>query len=1699
MYRRILLIVFTIFSAGCALAQQSFGVVSKSISSVSTETGKLYYGNLNEPPRAIEFSEGTVTSSFFLANINGYFGIPAEHTFTEIETNIDKLGMRHRLLQQNYKGIPVEGIMYRVHEKNGFVTSANGKSVRSINVDPRTTLSEQQTFHLAKQYLQTKDTTVRQGKKMIVSKNFTFTPESFSIAFQFDIDVSLIERWRVSVDARNGELINKVSLVNSCFAEKESPPLPFGTGTGLTNYYGNQTIRVEKYDGGSSRLVGQTENGGNIGTYDYHNASVLAWLFGFSVPVYDFYSSTTTFNDPYQQTAVSVQWAAEQAYEYFKKHNRNSFDNNGSSINSYVHVDNGLNNAFWSRNTLLFGDGNNNNPLVELDVVGHELTHGVTQYEAQLQYYYESGALNESFSDIFGKAIEFNAFGDTATWQLAKHYRDGGLRDFSNPNLKNQPDTWLGDMWYKGYEDNGGVHYNSGVQNFWFYLLCKGGSGVNDQLASYSINAIGMDAAANIAYRNLTEYLSYSSDYLDSRIGSLLATADLYGKNSITYQEVANAWDAVGVIDEPIITSFELFDLTATTVKIKGSLLPRGDTVTYHFEYGTTPVFGRSSIIYKFNDKVEGIVSGLQSNTKYYLRLVATNENGSTYSATAEFTTISLAPLVKLKQTVDVTETTAALYGEINPNSLATSFYFEYGLTPGFGSLTPTFSLTDTTEFLNVSASISNLQPRQTYYYRLVATNGFSSSSTESASFFTAVKPVILSYSPTTAPVGADLTITGQNFNSSREKNLVSFGATRATVLSVNSTQIKVKVPVGASFGPISLLDSESGLEARSSLDFVPTYTGGFAKGDLQLRMGIDDVFIYQTLIQDMDGDNKPDIVALHYQGFSVYLNVNQGGDITNESFLRNTFNSEFTPHILRAIDFDGNGLKDIVGYYQGKIRIWPNLSVPGFVFFGPAVDVSIGNFWDFTFDDFDQDGHTDIATTKFLKGDSSVVTIFRNQNPRGFISGDNFVKKYAIELPQYYGFYIQSSDMNNDGKPELLASALDKDFMLVLNNSSQADSFYFEKNKVKDAEIGRGLLYAFKDLNQDGWRDIMSYSRYDQGSIALTENARTSPNITMGTPVITFKEKGFSEIASGDINGDGKVDLLTGVDNRTFIFLKNIVAPGESLSSSSFEQFATYGLRIGDPGSNSIYPRMTIGDLNGDGRPEVITAHSYYYWPHDGYNMEIWQNSPAHCLDPSQISLNVSSSSATVVLPPNTTFDQFVIEYTIGGQNNWYQINSPTFYLSQGHIYQLRVRAKCYLGFTDYYNINFATDCQDTNNFSIASIGVNSVTVNAWNLSYLEVQYSQAGKNLWETLAQNVNQISNLLPGTLYDLRFRGRCNTTTLFNYKQFTTLCPKLNTLTITSLLYNKAVAAWTSTYPGNAILEYSTDNTNWILIPDSREMFPLLPAKQYFVRGRKSCTNIISDFIYASFTTPCPKISSIKVDAITPFSARINWKDDTHTGNYTLTYSLTASGTVTTIQTGSTSFTLNGLKPGAKYTVNVAPQCISSKDFTSAAFSTVCFAPFNLSVSNITHTKAELSWNDTFGGVPYFVDYSIVGSNVWQTAETSVTTFSLAGLRPASKYEARVQINCLSEVAPYTSQFFETNVYEETTLAPNPTDKSITIYPSKNLIGRRFSIYDNAGKQVAYGELLDYTIDLSILPTGIYTLKIDGEKTMKIVKY
>ncbi|MCG2760014.1 MAG: M4 family metallopeptidase, partial [Candidatus Delongbacteria bacterium] len=270
------------------------------------------------------------------------------------------------------------------------------------------------------------------------------------------------------------------------------------------------------------------------------------------------YSSSIDFtdSDTFFETdgaAVNAHWGTERTYDYYLDvHGRNSYDDNGAALKSYVHYDLNFFNAFWDGYVMTYGDGDGYTAtaLVSLDIVGHEITHAVTERTAGLIYSYESGAVNESFSDIFGQSIEFHNNDSTASWNLGDEiYLDGVsmVRSMNDPNSQGDPDTYLGINWESGSSDNGGVHTNSGVQNYWYYLLVDGGTGTNDNSYNYNVSGIGLESAEQIAYRNLSVYLTPGSQYIDARAGSEQAAIDLFGAGSDEYYSVVEAWNAVGV------------------------------------------------------------------------------------------------------------------------------------------------------------------------------------------------------------------------------------------------------------------------------------------------------------------------------------------------------------------------------------------------------------------------------------------------------------------------------------------------------------------------------------------------------------------------------------------------------------------------------------------------------------------------------------------------------------------------------------------------------------------------------------------------------------------------------------------------------------------------------------------------------------------------------------------------------------------------------------------------------------------------------------------------------------------------------------------------------------------------------------------------------------------------------------------------
>ncbi|MBS1557823.1 MAG: M4 family metallopeptidase [Bacteroidetes bacterium] len=344
---------------------------------------------------------------------------------------------------------------------------------------------------------------------------------------------------------------NQVVYTSNYF-DNTNPPVTFNN---LNIYLNNPpyTVEVWDYDAGSSDDFGGsysistsvgTQNwsgSGNSGNYVITNSG---------------------------HPAVDVHWGMEKTYDFYMSvFNRNSYDGNGSVIKQYVNplIMNGTSgypnnaSAFPSPYNLMsygMGDGVNYSPLVGLDVEGHEFTHLVVANNGNggLTYQGESGALNESFADIFGTCVEFYS-GVNPDWLIGEDVMIGQpyMRSMSNPNGGQQPDTYNGQYWVNpnSSQDNGGVHTNSGVQNFWFYLLCQGGNGTNDINNAYSVTGIGITQARAIAYRNLTNYLTSSATYMDAYYGSLQAAQDLYGNPSTQYTAVRQAWYAVGIGNDP--------------------------------------------------------------------------------------------------------------------------------------------------------------------------------------------------------------------------------------------------------------------------------------------------------------------------------------------------------------------------------------------------------------------------------------------------------------------------------------------------------------------------------------------------------------------------------------------------------------------------------------------------------------------------------------------------------------------------------------------------------------------------------------------------------------------------------------------------------------------------------------------------------------------------------------------------------------------------------------------------------------------------------------------------------------------------------------------------------------------------------------------------------------------------------------------
>jgi bacillolysin len=525
-------------------------------------------------------------------------------------------------------GVELSNKMIIAHCVNGKLISVNGDLSDITNLSGQFSLTEAAALQKAlnkvnaTKYKWENKAEEAHLREALGQPDFSYAPVGikcylelkgkFVAAYKFNIYAEQpLYKANVFVNASTGTILDEQNLI--CTNDV--------SGTALTRYSGTQTITCDQQSASLFRLR-EVSRGLGVDTYNMNNTTTYSAT--------DFTNASTAWTSTVaaDKVARDAHWGAETTYDYyFQTHNRNSVDNAGYKLLSYVHYSTNYNNAFWDGTKMTYGDGNGTTftPLTGLDVCGHEMSHGVTSNSGNLTYQNESGALNEGNSDIFGTCVENFGRPSQWDWKIGVEITPSGngIRNMANPNQFNHPDTYQGTNWYVGTADNGGVHTNSGVYNFWFYTLTSGGTGVNDISNSYTVSAIGMLNAAKIAYRALTVYYTPSTNYANARALTIQAAKDLFGNCSNEVIQTTNAWYAVGVgpvYSSTIAPSFYAGSTSACTLPANISFnntTANGVGYTWYFGDNTTSSAVNPVHTYSANGTytVTLVATGCLSNT----------------------------------------------------------------------------------------------------------------------------------------------------------------------------------------------------------------------------------------------------------------------------------------------------------------------------------------------------------------------------------------------------------------------------------------------------------------------------------------------------------------------------------------------------------------------------------------------------------------------------------------------------------------------------------------------------------------------------------------------------------------------------------------------------------------------------------------------------------------------------------------------------------------------------------------------------------------------------------------------------------------------------------------------------------------------------------------------------------------------------
>jgi bacillolysin len=499
---------------------------------------------------AEKFSSSTAATALnYLKNNESKTGINNSDKGLKVKNiETDELGMTHVRFNQAVNGVNVEGSELVVHfNKENEVVLVNGRVNQTVTdalVDTTASLSSEAALKVAK-------------SSVNAPEELTYEPTSELVVYPFEgknhtaykVNVNFMGdepgNWFVFVDAKTGEIIDQYNGLMHADEMKTQK----GAGKGVHGEHRELHITPVKEENAGTKFSLADYSHANLGgivTYDAKNDNTSS-----NDTLY--VGNSAAFISDYDRAAVDAHYNSEKVYDYFlNEHGRNSLDGKGMAIISKVHYGKNYNNASWNGRWMTYGDGDGKFMIslsAGLDVAAHEMTHGVITHSANLVYRNQSGALNESFADVFGALV------DDSDWEMgedimapeAKANGSTVLRSLSNPN-----GVVVSNEQRRAYSTNGGV-YPDHMDEFYHMPTSVDGGGVhvNSSITNHAAYLIAQDLGreklGKIYYRALTVYLTPNSNFSDARKAIVQSAVDLYGEGSAEEAAAKSGFDAVGI------------------------------------------------------------------------------------------------------------------------------------------------------------------------------------------------------------------------------------------------------------------------------------------------------------------------------------------------------------------------------------------------------------------------------------------------------------------------------------------------------------------------------------------------------------------------------------------------------------------------------------------------------------------------------------------------------------------------------------------------------------------------------------------------------------------------------------------------------------------------------------------------------------------------------------------------------------------------------------------------------------------------------------------------------------------------------------------------------------------------------------------------------------------------------------------------